>query len=425
MDVYVYSRGWSLDYDWNCLPSEAILDSHRINPVKGMARDFLFSASYVDSGWNVVLHNLCIPGRKDNLRREIAMYICFCGLQSEAEVRSLALAFLSSEWEKEENEYRCNVSLTAGHSFKEDGSFCYDPDVATRWAEQAIREYHVIDKSSVKPKVAEIDPLREDEQQKLCRYLETNALRCENGLRLLCTNRVLSKCDIPNPPPDLIVQCSSGPDKWEDIEPFPPKEETPGSICQNPKQSIIGKVMNAVNISLVLIFVLILYLMADRIEPDKSARSETMLSPKIEIVSSPAGAEVLCNGVLLGKTPCFVRVQREINELFFRKEGYITVRDNLSLHSGRRVDVQLVTTEEGESGIQSAALAEVEILSVPEGAQTLYNGVYIGDTPCKVRVMMNPGTLTIKAAGYEKWESSIDPESGGRISAELKPLSET
>lgn len=422
MDVYVYSRGWSLDYDWNCLPSEAILDSHRINPVKGMARDFLFSASYVDSGWNVVLHNLCIPGRKDNLRREIAMYICFCGLQSEAEVRSLALAFLSSEWKKEENEYRCNVSLTAGHSFKEDGSFCYDPDVATRWAEQAIREYQVIDKPSVKPQAAELDPLREGAQQELRRYLETNALRCENGLRLLCTNRVLSKCDIPTPPPDLIVQCSSGPDKWEDIESSPAIVETPDSSPSNPIQFFIDKFKVS---GLVLIFVLILYFMADRIEPVESARSETMLSPKIEIASSPAGAEVLCNGVLLGTTPCFVRVQREINELFFRKEGYITVRDNFSLHSGRRVDVQLVTTEEGECGIQSAALAEVEILSVPEGAQALYNGVYIGDTPCKVRVMMNPGTLTIKSAGYKKWESSIDPKSGGRISAELKLLSET
>ena len=125
MNIYVHSAGFVEDYSRRqpaaapALPREVREWQARLD--KNDAR-FALVAGCTGGSWYIEFRNLLLPGRYDMRNRQIVLNICFGALQSEAQVRALALAYLDFEM----------VYHAAGHCT---GRLC--PGLATAYREQA------------------------------------------------------------------------------------------------------------------------------------------------------------------------------------------------------------------------------------------------------------------------------------------------
>jgi hypothetical protein len=91
---------------------------------------------------------------------------------------------------------------------------------------------------------------------------------------------------------------------------------------------------------------------------------------------------------------------------------------------------QQVQTKLSPSGVPLTSLdqaqpsgdAQVEVTSVPSGADVELDGNFVGDTPSTIGVSPGAHTVGVKKPGYKTWERKITVSSGKvNISAELEP----
>jgi hypothetical protein len=158
------------------------------------------------------------------------------------------------------------------------------------------------------------------------------------------------------------------------------------------------------------------------------------------IRSTPAGAQVVVNGVARGVTPLVLR------NLPF---GSYTIRLTLSGHAPSDhtvvLDAQLeaqsleVTLQEGEGapisqGAGAAApvgqgepiaakLGSLSVESRPVGATVFFNNQRMGQTPLALNALpVGPGTVRLELEGYRSWSSTVEVTAGtrGRVAASLE-----
>ena len=68
----------------------------------------------------------------------------------------------------------------------------------------------------------------------------------------------------------------------------------------------------------------------------------------------------------------------------------------------------------------AAPIVDLQVSSIPEGADVEFNGDFVGNTPCTISVPAETGVITISAPGYEKWVKRIKPSSNLKIAPKLK-----
>lgn len=66
----------------------------------------------------------------------------------------------------------------------------------------------------------------------------------------------------------------------------------------------------------------------------------------------------------------------------------------------------------------------MQVLSDPEGADILVNGIYRGNTPSSVTLPDEQVTMRLELSGYQPWERVLRPSADGRISPRLQPMPE-
>ncbi len=76
------------------------------------------------------------------------------------------------------------------------------------------------------------------------------------------------------------------------------------------------------------------------------------------------------------------------------------------------------------SGQMAAETVEVSVGSTPAGADIEFNGHFVGNTPARVKLPAQPGTLTITLAGYQPWSKKLIPSEGMNINPTLGKQSE-
>lgn len=73
-----------------------------------------------------------------------------------------------------------------------------------------------------------------------------------------------------------------------------------------------------------------------------------------------------------------------------------------------------------ESSPSAAEQVEVNVTSTPAGADVEFDGVFYGNTPCRILLPAKMGVLTISAGGYEPWQKRLVPNGKMNIAPVLK-----
>jgi len=126
----------------------------------------------------------------------------------------------------------------------------------------------------------------------------------------------------------------------------------------------------------------------------------------VEIISEPAGAEVLMNGVSKGLTPARVTdIQPGSYEIEIRKDGYASYHKSAQFSANSEYVIR-VTLGTG------AAKGFIAIGSQPPGAQIRINGEDSGRTPATVGLTAGRYTVSVEQEGYPAQERTIDLKDG-------------
>ena len=178
----------SLDYDWYS-ESGASCSTRPRTVITENAASFAFYAERNDGGWSATMFNLWIPEQKDKEGRRIRLSVRFDELESEAQARALALAYLALPLEKISSfEYaRYSAELAECYGVAEDGSPVLQFDKMKQWAESAIARAALTTPGTPASRAcfAEIDKSAMTEIGELQSHLRTYALRDKNGMRIL------------------------------------------------------------------------------------------------------------------------------------------------------------------------------------------------------------------------------------------------
>ena len=73
-----------------------------------------------------------------------------------------------------------------------------------------------------------------------------------------------------------------------------------------------------------------------------------------------------------------------------------------------------------ESSPSAAEQVEVNVTSTPAGADVEFDGVFYGNTPCRILLPAKMGVLSISAGGYEPWQKRLVPNGKMNIAPVLK-----
>lgn len=176
------------DYDWYA-ESGRLCTTRPRTVISENTASFAFYAERINGVWSATMFNLWLPEKKDVNGRRIRLSVRFDELESEAQIRALALAYLSLPLEKISSikSARYSAELAECYGVAEDDTPLLQFDKIKQWAESAIARaalaipgtpassacYAEVDKSSM----TEIEDIR-------C-HLQTYALRDQDGMRLL------------------------------------------------------------------------------------------------------------------------------------------------------------------------------------------------------------------------------------------------
>lgn len=188
MIISIETATKSLDYDWYS-ESGSKGDARPRTVITENSASFAFYAERNNGGWSATILNLWIPEQKDQNGRRIRLSVRFDELESEAQARALALAYLALPLEKISSfRYaRYSADLAACYGVAEDGTPLLLFDKMKQWAESAIARADLTKPCTPASSAcfAEIDKSAITEIGELKRHLRTYALRDKYGMRIL------------------------------------------------------------------------------------------------------------------------------------------------------------------------------------------------------------------------------------------------
>jgi formylglycine-generating enzyme required for sulfatase activity len=125
---------------------------------------------------------------------------------------------------------------------------------------------------------------------------------------------------------------------------------------------------------------------------------------RVEVASTPGDANVSINGEFRGRTPLSLRLSPgRAHRLTLTKAGYETVTRELSVaaDSGRRLQIDL-----------PAEYGEIDVQSVPPGAEIWVDEQRQGTTPSKLTLTALPHVVEIRQAGFAVERAELTPRPG-------------
>jgi hypothetical protein len=124
-------------------------------------------------------------------------------------------------------------------------------------------------------------------------------------------------------------------------------------------------------------------------------------SAKLTIVSTPAGATVVVNGLSKGVTPCEIeRLPAGENDVSVTLAGYVSFQQKVKLQAGEEQKIETILAPEP---------ASLSIISTPAGARVFIDDKLVGQAPV-AQDTLAPGTHAVRAelAGYEPQQRSVE-----------------
>lgn len=136
-------------------------------------------------------------------------------------------------------------------------------------------------------------------------------------------------------------------------------------------------------------------------------------SSRLDVTSSPTGAQVLRNGILLGTTPLTIEEKSNMT-LTFKLKGYQDRTYPLSVDAWpTQINAQLEPAKVESTTTTTTATTATEpgklsISSSPSGATILVDGQESGKTPAEIALPDDqPHKLTLKLDGYDIAEQTV------------------
>jgi formylglycine-generating enzyme required for sulfatase activity len=141
---------------------------------------------------------------------------------------------------------------------------------------------------------------------------------------------------------------------------------------------------------------------------ERTQEVELVLEPlpgKLEVSADLDEIEVLIDGEVAGMAPGLIEdIPRGPHIVEFRKYRYFPLRQELDVEGLGRTQSLEVSLE--------PAWGQMQIRSVPEGAEVLVDGQPAGNTPLTAEVLETGTRLTVAKKGYKTWERQVSVKAG-------------
>lgn len=141
---------------------------------------------------------------------------------------------------------------------------------------------------------------------------------------------------------------------------------------------------------------------------ERTQEVELVLEPlpgRLDVRSALDDIEVFIDGVAAGSAPGVVEnIPRGPHIFEFRKYRYFPLQQEIEIEGlGRSQSVEVEL---------EPAWGQMQISSVPEGADVLIDGVRVGNTPLATEVLETGSQLSIAKRGYKTWERQVSVKAG-------------
>lgn len=125
---------------------------------------------------------------------------------------------------------------------------------------------------------------------------------------------------------------------------------------------------------------------------------------RLQLGSTPAGANVTVDGEFVGRTPLDIAVTPDAtHRIELSREGYKPAREEASIASGKRLERHVELTPE---------LASIRLETVPPEAELLVNGEPRGSASQTLSLPTHEHELTVRARGYATYQTRVTPRKG-------------
>jgi len=127
----------------------------------------------------------------------------------------------------------------------------------------------------------------------------------------------------------------------------------------------------------------------------------------VTVDSVPPGASILVDGETVGKTPAAVEVLQGDRQVMLQLPLFANWQKTLRITAGQDQDLGQVTLQ--------PAPGQLELASVPSGANVTLDGDFQGQTPLTVEI--TPGRahqLAVSKPGYERYDDAVEMAVGSR-----------
>jgi hypothetical protein len=122
----------------------------------------------------------------------------------------------------------------------------------------------------------------------------------------------------------------------------------------------------------------------------------------LKVVSMVPEASVFIDGAAVGKVPIEKKLQQGEHPVVVRLDGFKQFEQKVRVEAGQTVTVQATLKPVGR----------LRILSNPQGAEVLVNGVPAGKTPLDSEVETGETVVRVQLAGFQAFEQTLTIEGG-------------
>jgi len=141
---------------------------------------------------------------------------------------------------------------------------------------------------------------------------------------------------------------------------------------------------------------------------ERTQEVELVLEPlpgRLDVRSALDDIEVFIDGDAAGSAPGLVEdIPRGPHIFEFRKYRYFSLQQEIEIEGlGRSQSVEVDL---------EPAWGQMQISSVPEGADVLIDGLRVGNTPLTTEVLETGSQLSIAKRGYKTWEKQVSVKAG-------------
>ncbi len=151
---------------------------------------------------------------------------------------------------------------------------------------------------------------------------------------------------------------------------------------------------------------------------------------RLRVVSSPTGALVSINGIVMGQTPLEISLAPGRYRVVLSRFGYDEWAQTVELKQGSEI------TLEAQLSVSPffrplGRTARLRIVSDPEDADVFINNAYAGRTPLSLEISPGRYRVVVTKANYESWAQTLELKGDSDITleatlkslgAELSPL---